>query len=143
MAFAKWHFDYLKTMGQWGAKSPDDKKIVAIAAEINTLKGQLKLHPKLSAIAKDNKKKNNKGDNKRDKKKKNKKDTSNKRFQKKDKEWKKVPPKNWTLKKRNKVPEDIQIVPSVWSMQCKCDLTTNEIKSHKARLNLHGGKQIY
>ncbi len=49
---------------------------------------------------------------------------------------------NWTLKKRNKVPEDVQIVPSVWSMQHKHDLTTNEIKSHKARLNLHGGKQI-
>jgi hypothetical protein len=28
-------------------------------------------------------------------------------------------------------------------MQCKRDLTTNEIKSHKARLNLHNGKQIY
>jgi hypothetical protein len=51
--------------------------------------------------------------------------------------------KNWTLKKRSKVPEDVQIVPSVWSMQCKGDLTTNKIKSHKARLNLHGGKQIY
>jgi hypothetical protein len=51
--------------------------------------------------------------------------------------------KNWSLKKRSKVPEDVQIVPSVWSMQCKRDLTTKEIKSHKARLNLHGGKQIY
>ncbi len=51
--------------------------------------------------------------------------------------------KNWSIKKRSKVPENIQIVPSVWSMQCKCDLTTNEIKSHKARLNLHGRKQIY
>ena len=26
---------------------------------------------------------------------------------------------NWTLKKQNEVPDDIQIVPSVWSMQCK------------------------
>ncbi len=51
--------------------------------------------------------------------------------------------KNWTLKKRSKVPEDVQIVPSAWSMQCKRDLTMNKIKSHKARLNLHGGKQIY
>jgi hypothetical protein len=50
---------------------------------------------------------------------------------------------NWTLKKRSKVPEDVQIIPSVWLMQCKRDLTTNKIKSHKARLNLHGGKQIY
>ncbi len=51
--------------------------------------------------------------------------------------------KNWTLKKRSEVPENIRIVPSVWLMQCKRDLTTNEIKLHKARLNLHGGKQIY
>jgi len=28
-------------------------------------------------------------------------------------------------------------------MQCKRNLTTNQVKSHKARLNLHGGKQIY
>jgi hypothetical protein len=45
MAFAKAHFDYLKNTGQWGAKSPDDEKIVAMAAEINALKGQLKLDP--------------------------------------------------------------------------------------------------
>jgi hypothetical protein len=40
---------------------------------------------------------------------------------------------NWTLKKQSKVPEDIQIVPSVWSLQCKCN----------TRLNLHGCKQVY
>jgi hypothetical protein len=51
--------------------------------------------------------------------------------------------KNWTLKKRSKVPEDVQIVPSVWSMQLTRDLTTNKIKSQKTRLNLHGRKQIY
>jgi hypothetical protein len=49
----------------------------------------------------------------------------------------------WTLKKRSEVPEDVQIIPSVWSMRCKRDLTMNEIKSHKAWLNLHGRKQIY
>jgi hypothetical protein len=51
--------------------------------------------------------------------------------------------KNWSLKKRSKVPDDVQIMPSVWLMQRKRDLTTNEIKLHKARLNLHGGEQIY
>jgi hypothetical protein len=51
--------------------------------------------------------------------------------------------KNWTLKKRREVPEDVQIVPSVWSMGRKRDLTMNEIKLHKVRLNLHGKKQIY
>jgi hypothetical protein len=50
---------------------------------------------------------------------------------------------NWTLKKQNEVPDDAQIVPSVWSMGRKLDLTSNKVKSHKARLNLHGGKQVY
>jgi hypothetical protein len=50
---------------------------------------------------------------------------------------------NLTLQKQSKVPKDIQIVPSVWSLQYKCNLTTNEVKSYKARLNLHGGKQVY
>ena len=50
---------------------------------------------------------------------------------------------NWTLQKRSKVPEDFQIVSSIWSLQRKCDLTTNEVKSHKARLKLHFGKQVY
>jgi hypothetical protein len=39
---------------------------------------------------------------------------------------------NWTLKKRSEVPDDAQIVPSVWSMWRKRDLTTNQVKSHKA-----------
>ena len=42
--------------GQWGDKSPNDEKNVAKAAEINALKGRLKLDPKLGAIAKDMKK---------------------------------------------------------------------------------------
>jgi hypothetical protein len=50
---------------------------------------------------------------------------------------------NWTLKKRDEVPDDAQIVPSVWSMGRKGNLTTNQAKSHKARLNLHGRKQVY
>jgi hypothetical protein len=50
---------------------------------------------------------------------------------------------NWTLKKRDEVPDDVQIVPSVWSMRRKRNLTTNQVKSYKARLNLHGRKQVY
>jgi hypothetical protein len=50
---------------------------------------------------------------------------------------------NWTLKKRSEVPDNAQIVPSVWSMRRTRNLTTNQVKSHKAQLNLHGGKQIY
>ncbi len=51
--------------------------------------------------------------------------------------------KHWRLPKQDTVPEDVQIVPSVWSLQCKRDLTTNKITKHKARLNLHGRKQVY
>jgi hypothetical protein len=50
---------------------------------------------------------------------------------------------NWTFRMQIKVPEDVQIVPSVWSLHCKHNLTMNKVKSHKARLNLHGGKQVY
>jgi hypothetical protein len=51
MSMAKRKFDFLKTKGKWGAKSPDDEMIVAMAAKIHSLKGQLKLDPKLSTIA--------------------------------------------------------------------------------------------
>jgi hypothetical protein len=90
MTSAKHKFDWLKTKGLWGAKSPDNKKIVAMTAALNALKGQLKLDPKLSAIANEGKKM---GDTKKDKKK-NKKNTYNQREQKKDEAWKKEPTKN-------------------------------------------------
>jgi hypothetical protein len=94
MASAKAKMDYLKLKGKWGAKSPDDKKIMAMAAEITALKGQLKLDPKLSAIAEEGKKKGNKGDKgEKGKKGKNKKNMSNKKDQKRDETWKQVPPK--------------------------------------------------
>ena len=51
--------------------------------------------------------------------------------------------KNWALIKRSEVPEDADVVPSVWAMRRKRDITTNEVKKYKARLNLHGGKQVY
>ncbi len=44
---------------------------------------------------------------------------------------------NWTLQKQSKVSENVQIVPSVWSLWRKRDLTTNKVKLHKA------GKQVY
>jgi len=88
MSMAKCKFDFLKTKGKWGAKSPDDEKIVAMSAEINSLKGQLKLDPKLSAIAG----KGKKGDGKSSKKK-NKMNMLIKKEQKKDEAWKKEPPK--------------------------------------------------
>ncbi len=50
---------------------------------------------------------------------------------------------HWQLIKRSEVPEDTTVVPSVWAMRRKRDLTTNAITKHKARLNLHGGKQEF
>jgi hypothetical protein len=90
MTSAKRKYNWLKTKGIWGAKSLDNKKILAMTAALNALKGQLKLDPNLSTIAnKGNKKGNNKA-----RKKKSKKIMHNQREQKKDEAWKKVPPKD-------------------------------------------------
>jgi len=35
------------------------------------------------------------------------------------------------------------VLPSVWAVRRKRNLTTGEITKHKARLNLHGGKQEF
>ena len=94
---AKSKFDWLVNKKKWGARSPDDDKIIAMAAEINALKGQLKLSPKLAEVTNGK----DKGDGKKgDKKKKNKKDTKNKKDQKKDEAWKKVPPKDGEPKEK-------------------------------------------
>ncbi len=47
------------------------------------------------------------------------------------------------LVKQKDVPKEVQVVPSVWAMRRKRDFTTNKAIKHKARLNLHGGKQVY
>ena len=95
LKMAKTKYDWLVGKKKWGAKSPDDKKIVAMAAKIKSLKGQLKLNPKLSEIA-DKKDEEKKGG----KKMRNKKDTSNKQEQKKDEAWKKIPPKSGDPKEK-------------------------------------------
>jgi hypothetical protein len=51
--------------------------------------------------------------------------------------------KHWVLVKREEVPPDTDVLPAIWAMRRKRNLTTNEIKGHKARLNIHGGKQVY
>jgi hypothetical protein len=104
MALAKANMDYLKLKGKWGAKSSNNEKIVAMAAKNTALKGQLKLDPKLSAIAKERKKKGNKGHKgEKGKKWKNKKNTSNKKDQKRDETWKRVPPNKENNKKEKQV----------------------------------------
>ncbi len=86
MTFATRKCNYLKTRGTWGATSPGDKKIVAMLAVLNALKGHLKLDDKLGDVIKGK----GKGKGKEqggDRKTKNKKNTGNKAKQKEDKAW--------------------------------------------------------
>jgi hypothetical protein len=50
---------------------------------------------------------------------------------------------HWQLTKCSKAPSDVKVVPSVWSLRCKRDITTNKIKKYTARPNLHRGKQVF
>jgi len=50
---------------------------------------------------------------------------------------------HWELIPIADVPEDTDVLPSVWSMRRKRNLVTNEITKYKARLNVHGGKQTF
>jgi hypothetical protein len=92
MTFATHKCNYLKTKRIWGAKSLADKKIVAMLAAFNALKGHLKLNDKLRDIIKGKGKGKGKGQG-GNKKTKNKNNTGNKAKQKEDEAWKKVPPK--------------------------------------------------
>jgi hypothetical protein len=51
--------------------------------------------------------------------------------------------KHLQLTKQSEVPPDTDVLPSVWSMSHKRDITSNRVKKYKAHLNLHGGKQEY
>jgi len=50
---------------------------------------------------------------------------------------------HWQLTKHSDIGKDIDVLPSVWSMRRKRDITTNEVKKYKARLNLYGDKQEF
>lgn len=49
--------------------------------------------------------------------------------------------KNWILVPQTDVPNHLKVLPSVWPMRRKRDLTTGEITKWKARLNVDGSKQ--
>ena len=82
MTSAMRKYDWLRQKGQWGAKSPDDEKIVAMAAQLEILKGHLKADKSLEDALND------------DKKTRNKKNRGDKTRQKEDEAWKKIPPKD-------------------------------------------------
>jgi hypothetical protein len=50
---------------------------------------------------------------------------------------------HWKLIPSTKVPEGTEVIPLVWAMQRKQDLRTGRVTKHKARLNLHSGKQEF
>jgi hypothetical protein len=49
---------------------------------------------------------------------------------------------HWELVSKSDIPEGTIILPAVWAMRRKRRITTNEVYKWKARLNVHGGKQV-
>ena len=45
--------------------------------------------------------------------------------------------------KKEDVPANHSVLPSIWAFKQKQRIMTGEIYKHKARLNIHGGKQTY
>jgi hypothetical protein len=125
VGMTKSKFNYLRTKGTWEARSPDDDKIIAMTTTINGLKGQLKLSPQLAAAGGKN---DGDGKSKKGQKTRNRKNTSDRVKQKKDKAWKKVPPKDG--KKKEKVHDKCTyhwcVHHMVWTMHSpsKCCLGT-------------------
>jgi hypothetical protein len=103
MKKAKAKYDLLVNSGKWGAKSPDQEKIIALEAQVKELK-DLKLSAQLINKLKQGQKgkgqrsqsqtQPKQGQQQASTKQKNSKDRSNKRFQKQDEEWKTTPPKD-------------------------------------------------
>jgi hypothetical protein len=48
---------------------------------------------------------------------------------------------HWILVDRNTIPDETDILPSVWSMKRKRRIDTRDVYKWKARLTVHGGKQ--
>ncbi len=50
---------------------------------------------------------------------------------------------HWELVPRESLPKGAKVLDSVWSMKRKRDIKTRQVYKHKARLNIHGGQQVY
>jgi hypothetical protein len=123
MTFATRKCDYLKTKQTWGAKSPGDKKIVAMLAALNAPKGHLKLDDKLGDVIKGKGKGKGKGQG-GNRKTKNKKITGNKAKQKENEAWNKVPPKSGDKKSTLTIGASI-----IWHGACTSRLNVAWAKS--------------
>ena len=49
---------------------------------------------------------------------------------------------HWEVVSKDDIPQGTKILPAVWAMRRKRRIATGEIYKWKARLNVHGGKQI-
>jgi hypothetical protein len=50
---------------------------------------------------------------------------------------------HWEVWEKRLVPENQDILPAVWAFKRKRRIDTREVYKHKARLNIHGGKQTH
>ena len=50
---------------------------------------------------------------------------------------------HWIIVAKSSVPKGETILPAVWAMRRKRRITTGEVYKWKARLNVHGGKQVH
>lgn len=50
--------------------------------------------------------------------------------------------KNWVIVHKSMVPKNRKILPAVWAFRRKRDIATRKVYKWKARLNVHGGKQV-
>jgi hypothetical protein len=50
---------------------------------------------------------------------------------------------HWTIVRRDTVPDGVEVLPAVWAMRRKRRILTGEPYKWKARLNVHGGKQVH
>ena len=48
---------------------------------------------------------------------------------------------HWELIPREQVQKGEQVLPYVWEFECKRDIKSNKVFTHKARLNVHRSKK--
>lgn len=49
---------------------------------------------------------------------------------------------NWNIMRRDQIPSGHAVLPAVWAMRRKRHISTQQVYKWKARLNIHGGKQV-